>query len=91
MSQLITLSVSKCTESTKGGYIITWRNLVQTALGTMYPAKGTGVSYCTKSATPIDLGTTATVDLDRWEVRESEPFIGDDGLQHTTKWLAPKA
>ena len=87
----ICLSVTKVTPSSKGGYVITWRNLILTALGTMFPPKGTGVSYCTKSATPIEVGHQVTIDLDRWDVVDSEPFIGDDGLSHTTRWLRPKA
>jgi hypothetical protein len=56
----------------------------------MYPAAGTGMSFCTKSATPIDLEKQVEIDLDQWEVTESEPFTGDDGQEHVTKWIRPK-
>lgn len=86
----ITLVCTKCTPSSNGGFILTWKNQIVTPLGIMFPASGTGKSFCTKSATKMPLETQATIDLDQWEIQESEPFTGDDGEEHTTKWLKPR-
>lgn len=89
----LTLVCVKCTASSNGGFILTWKNMVVTPLGTMFPTSNSPEyhSYCTKSSVEVAVNTSATIDLNQWEVQTSEPFVGNDGAEHTTKWLKPRA
>ena len=87
----IQLTLTKVTPSTKGGFINTWvtnpTNTVDTPLGTMKPA---AVRYCTKSLNQLPIPTVAVINLDNFIVQDSEPFVGSDGIEHTTQWLRAK-
>jgi hypothetical protein len=85
------LVLTKVTPSSKGGFINSWKTLnaepVATPLGTMSTAVH---YYCTKSLNQMAVGTQASVDMNNFTVQESDPFVGTDGKEHTTKWLRVK-
>ena len=80
---MTTLTVSKCTESSNGGYILTLKQgIVDTPFGKQ-PATAT---YYMKVEGELGLGFSADINLDDYTIVERS-FTTDEGKDLILKWL----
>jgi hypothetical protein len=84
-----TLILEKVTPSSNGGFINTWSQAINTPLGIMRSGNEEH-RYCTKSRNELSVGMEVEIDLNQWEISESDPFTGKDGKEYTTRWLRVK-
>ena len=83
------LRVEKCTNSSNGGFIVTYSapTKVETPLGVV--VRPFGKKYLAKLEQPVEVGQTFHVDLTQFNIRE-QTFVNNEGIEKTVSWLDPK-